>query len=271
MSRLPNSIRLDKQGLAMVLSAAGLLTAWENGATQRPVEQALILLAAAWPKAPAEALAQMSIGQRDGLLLTLQEQLFGPRLTGLARCPECQERLELAFVVADIRAPLADHGDNPAVFAPTNAVLSFAVDGYQVLFRLPNSSDLLAVAPTDDADTARQSLLRRCILSVERDGTDASAPVLAGLPESLVHALTTQMEVADPQGNVQLALDCPVCRHQWLLAFDILTYLWTEIEAWARRTLREVHLLASAYGWSEQEILGLSARRRKLYLEMVLG
>lgn len=255
----------------MVLSAADLLAAWENGATQRPVERALILLAAAWPETPAAVVAQMSIGQRDGLLLTVQEQLFGPRLAGLARCPECQERLELTFTVADIRAPLADQGDELAVFAPTNPVLSLAVDSYQVLFRLPNSSDLLAVVPTDDTDTARQSLLRRCILSVERDGTDATAPVLADLPEGLVQTLTTHMEVADPQGNVQLALDCPVCGHQWLLAFDILTYLWSEIEAWARRTLREIHLLASAYGWSEQEILGLSARRRQLYLEMVLG
>ncbi len=79
------------------------------------------------------------------------------------------------------------------------------------------------------------------------------------------------MEEADPQGNVQLALDCPACGHRWLQAFDILTYLWREIDDWAQRTLREVHLLASAYGWSEQAILALSARRRHMYLEMVLG
>ena len=42
-----------------------------------------------------------------------------------------------------------------------------------------------------------------------------------------------------------------------------------EIHAWAKRTLREVHTLASAYGWSEREILSMSAVRRALYLEMV--
>jgi len=36
-----------------------------------------------------------------------------------------------------------------------------------------------------------------------------------------------------------------------------------------RRLLVEVHALASAYGWSEQEILSLSDARRRLYLEMV--
>lgn len=271
MTRLSNSIWLDELVLTMVLSAAGLLAAWENGTALRPVERALILLASAWPETPTAAFSQISIGQRDALLLTLQEQLFGPRLTGLAKCPECQERLELTFVVADIRAPLPDHGDDLAFFAPASLVLSLAIDGYQVRFRLPNSTDLLAVVPTDDAGTSRRSLLRRCVLSVEKDGTDVTAPVLADLPEDVAHALAAQMELADPQGNVQLALDCPACGHQWLLTFDILTYLWTEIEDWARRTLREVHLLASAYGWSEQEILGLSARRRQLYLEMVLG
>ena len=36
------------------------------------------------------------------------------------------------------------------------------------------------------------------------------------------------------------------------------------------RTLNEIHLLASAYGWSEGEILSLTAKRRRLYLQMVL-
>jgi len=30
-----------------------------------------------------------------------------------------------------------------------------------------------------------------------------------------------------------------------------------------------VHMLASAYGWSEQAILGLSPARRRLYMEML--
>ena len=41
------------------------------------------------------------------------------------------------------------------------------------------------------------------------------------------------------------------------------------MEAHARRLLLDVHQLASAYGWSEMEILSLSATRRNAYLEMV--
>ena len=45
--------------------------------------------------------------------------------------------------------------------------------------------------------------------------------------------------------------------------------LWAEISARAQHLLREVHLLASAYGWSEQQILELSPTRRASYLRMV--
>ena len=43
----------------------------------------------------------------------------------------------------------------------------------------------------------------------------------------------------------------------------------TELEAQAKRLLRSVHVLASAYGWSESEILALSEARRDAYVELV--
>jgi hypothetical protein len=41
------------------------------------------------------------------------------------------------------------------------------------------------------------------------------------------------------------------------------------VEDWASRLLLEVHALASVYGWSERDVLNLSPRRRRLYLDMV--
>lgn len=52
------------------------------------------------------------------------------------------------------------------------------------------------------------------------------------------------------------------------MAFDIGAYLWEEVDAWADRTLRDVHLLAASYGWSERDILDLSPARRGRYLEL---
>ena len=50
---------------------------------------------------------------------------------------------------------------------------------------------------------------------------------------------------------------------------DIAGFFWAELDAWARRLLREIHTLARFYGWSEAEILALSPLRRRCYLEMV--
>lgn len=76
---------------------------------------------------------------------------------------------------------------------------------------------------------------------------------------------------ADPQANVQLNVSCPACSHQWQMTFDILSFFWTEISAWAQRILREVHVLASAYGWHEADVLAMSSMRRQCYLQMVGG
>lgn len=77
------------------------------------------------------------------------------------------------------------------------------------------------------------------------------------------------MAQLDPQGDIQLTLACPKCSHEWLSPLDIVSYLWREINTWAGRTLNEIHLIASAYGWREADILALSPRRRQTYLELI--
>ena len=87
--------------------------------------------------------------------------------------------------------------------------------------------------------------------------------------ESVIAALGEAVVERDPQAEIRLKLVCPSCDNHWFAVFDILAFLWQEITTHARRILRDVHVLASAYGWSESEILALSAMRRRFYLEMV--
>src|SRR5216684_666035 len=89
------------------------------------------------------------------------------------------------------------------------------------------------------------------------------------LPETLLAAMAAQMDTCDPLAAMNISLDCAACGHQWTLLFDIVSFFWTEITAQAKRLLREVHTLASHYGWREADILVMSAVRRQLYLEMV--
>jgi hypothetical protein len=55
------------------------------------------------------------------------------------------------------------------------------------------------------------------------------------------------------------------------MLFEIGTFLWTELAAQAKRLLREIAALARVFGWSEAEVLSLSATRRQIYLELAGG
>jgi hypothetical protein len=257
-------------------SAAELLAVWEEGITQHPVERAVLLLALARTDLPVQALAEVSLGERDALLLALRERLFGTRLHSLALCPACGERLELAFDVNDIRVP-------PPAPRQLTGEVSIASGDYFVRCRLPSSADLLAIADCQEANAAQQKLLARCVVSVERtpgeadasqaspssSSSSSSAFTVEELPRGVVEAVVEGMQQADPQADIQLSLNCAVCGRGWLMAFDIASYLWEELTDWAERTLREVHALATAYGWREADILAMSARRRQTYLEML--
>lgn len=241
------------------LQATELLSIWEQGQAAPPIQRALLLLAAACPDLPADDLAELSIGQRDSRLLTLRQWAFGAQFISVVACPACGERLETSFNVADIRA---EPDTDPA------ETLALAADGYQIEARLPNSRDLAALASYAGGDTGRRFLLQRCLLTVQREGQTIAADQL---PPHLTDKLLSRMAEADPQADVRLVLICPACAHEWRALFDIVAYFWSEINTWARRVLREVHLLASVYGWAEADILAMNPRRRQLYLEMISG
>ncbi len=253
-----------------ILPASDLLSVWERGMGQPLVRKGLLLLGAALPESSSEDLIRLSIGQRNGILLSLREQMFGSQFISAAVCSGCNNQLQVTFSAADIRT----QADEAATEIPVAAVVfprpevvppPLALDGYEVRFRLPDSGDLLAIAGGKDISASRTQLLTRCLLEAHHDGV---AEQVEQLPQRVIEAVMERMVQADPQADVQLSLDCPECGHNWSMAFDIVSYLWGEIHSWAQRILRDVHLLASAYGWRESDILAMSPLRRQYYLDM---
>ncbi|MEU1948705.1 hypothetical protein ABZ554_41195 [Streptomyces sp. NPDC020125] len=117
---------------------------------------------------------------------------------------------------------------------------------------------------------ARRALLARCLVSVHRAGQPVPADrlPLAELPEPVQRKLAEAAEHADPAADVTLNVACPECGEATRAELDIASYLWAELDHWARDLLLDVHLLATAYGWSEPQILALSPLRRRYYLEL---
>jgi hypothetical protein len=241
------------------LSAAQLLDAWEQGLSEPAYRRALPLLAAASPDSSIDAVAALSVGERDRWLLTLREWTFGSQLVSIANCSECDERVEWTVNAADL---FVEQQTEPA------RQLSLSADGYSVDFRVPNTADLAAIAESSDVASAYSSLLSRCVLTARFDGLETP---ISELPGEVVTAIAQRMGEADPQADLKFDLNCPACGENWQALFDIESFFWSEINAWAQRILWEVHLLARAYGWREIDILNLTPWRRQFYLGMANG
>ena len=248
------------------LSTENILRIWETGRDQHPLDRALTMLMADGQDRTRDQVAALSTVQRDEQLLRIREQTFGPVFDGFVQCSRCSEKLEFTLSAADIRSCIEngnDHHGPEGIEVPLEVVSQ----DIKIYFRLPNSKDLAAAAGCNDLQDARRLIVRRCV----REAYAAGEPMdIDKLPVHALDAAGTQIDQYQQQAEVILQLQCPACGHNWQMMFDIASFLWTEIEAEAKRLLREVHILASAYAWREADILSLSPFRRQFYLEAVL-
>ena len=240
-------------------SEIDLLTAWERGHTA--LEQAsvpLFLLLAVYPDDAMELFAQLTIGQRDAHLLRLREHLFGRSITGISECICCGAVLEVSLDLETLKLQ--------SVEAEPAEDICINEQEYEIMVRLPNTLDVLAISSFSSAEAAKIKLLDRIVLS----SMFRSVPLaVADLPEDIVQFIDSSLNSADPQANIQLNLECVGCGTVNEILFDIGYLLWKEVDTWAIRLLRDIHELASRYGWSESAILKLNPWRRRCYLEML--
>jgi hypothetical protein len=234
------------------LSASDWLVICEAAAYERPLARVRRILSAA---CPAEDVDADTPGLRNRRLLTLCRQLFGQRMACVAACPACGTLLDLALDVQDLLAQeCASEGEQRVSFA-------YAETGYT--FRLPTLRDvddvLLANESSADIHTALPQLASRCLLEGDPQALDQPG---------LTDALSIAFDQADPLGYLAIELRCPECAACSQPALDPADLLWSELSEMARQLLEQVHVLASAYGWREADILALPANRRRRYIEL---
>jgi hypothetical protein len=239
------------------LTASDIVRVWEQGYEKHPIEQAMLFLSSALPESSVGALAELAIGQREALLLTLREITLGGTLACAVACPQCGERLEFEVAADDIRMSGGD--------GLRQAQYEIEQEGWAVTYRLPDSRDMASAALARGVEAAREELIARCVLFVEYEGSPVERD---GVPESLLTAVADDMAQNDPQADTLFDLTCPNCGFEWQALLDMASFLWIEAEASAKRLLDEVHVLARAYGWHESEVLAMSSARRQHYLEM---
>jgi len=225
------------------MNEADVLTCWEQGRDLPMLQRALWYLQSHDSQQSWESLLQLPIGERDRRLFSLRCQLFGSPLHVFTACPQCQLELEFSF-------------DSEQLFDNKSASqsASFKLAGSQV--RLLNTADQLTISHLPK-DEVQQFIMKNCVQTEQ--GQDK--PELDGVIEAMLQH--------DPLAEILLQLQCDQCRHQWPLLLDVVSFFQQELDDYVKSLLQQVHILASAYGWSEQDVLSLSAERRHVYMEMV--
>jgi hypothetical protein len=238
-----------------------LLELWDAARSVVIAHRAVMLVGAACPSLTPVAIAEMSLGNRDTLLLRWRRLLFGDAIEAIARCPHCGETVETRFPVATLGF------EEPAMPEPQDASCATylcEVGDWRVRYRVPTCADAVALADAERPDA--RALIQRCLIEASCREPLAESDVL---PDAVLAVIAQGIVSADPQADILLDLACPACAHRWSAPLDTVAFLWTEISAWARRTLREVAVLARVFGWREADILSMSPQRRNDYLDLV--
>lgn len=241
-----------------------------------PIQRATLLLSRCVAqlgqaeKVDKDQVRDLSMGDREALLLHIRRLTFGDRMPCVLRCAACDAPMDLDLNVSNLLVPTEDA-------AQQHYEEMFSCDGarFRVSFHVPTGADVEEAIQSGSGrvDNAGLELLARCIESVEReDGTEEFTAIQDHeWPSQLVEQLSRRLAEVDAQAEIQLQLTCPACKCEFSSFFDVTGYMVRELEARERQLYQDVHQLALAYHWSENEILHMSSRKRKLYLELLAG
>jgi hypothetical protein len=212
----------------------------------------------------SEVVRQLTLGDREALLLHLRRLTLGDHLPCVLSCPqpECGQRMDLDLTVSELLLSVY-----PYPRAVHEATVMEQGTSYRVRFRLPTGADQEAASSLACTDTpaAVELLLHRCVECVL--GTDEQP--LATIPMAVASELPAMMAELDPQAELMLNLVCPGCSHGLSTLFDTAAYFFQEVARRMMHLYREVHLLAWHYHWSEAAILAMTGQKRRLYLGLL--
>jgi hypothetical protein len=237
------------------LSAAELLELVDAGVDGNAAQRGAIMLAAAAPD-EAGALERLSLGQRDAWVLALRCATFGDTLLSRVACPHCG-------MLLTVRIPRG----HVSLQEPATGVGPVAVEhgeqGLAVEARAPDGDALAQAAACPDVAAARAALIGCCVTAT-RDGEPIDP---LSLDAALLERLGEAIVATEPQVEVRVSMRCASCDREWAPVLDIVQFFWRELSAASVQLLDEVHQLAIGYGWSEEQVLKVSSRRRRQYVE----
>jgi len=126
--------------------------------------------------------------------------------------------------------------------------------------RVPTGADQLGIAGIHDDREALRAITLLCVLGRET----TAGPELS---EADIEAIDASVEDSAPKIPWAIDAGCPECGAANIIPIDVSAWL----ARLANGSIRDVHEIAAAYGWSEREILSLPRALRLKYLELIRG
>ena len=232
-----------------------VLTLWTDS-TGAPPHQRLAALLSASSDAPGD-MDSDTLGQRNRRLMQLHRALVDAPIEAQVACAACASVNMFVVPVAQMLALPATGQAEVPVRLPGAARV--------VRFRLPTMADISAAADgANDCDTdadVQRAVLARCLLE----------PTAISLDESSIAAAEAAFDAADPLASVMVEAACSGCGAGVSASVDIAQFVAADIDRFVARVLRDIDVIASAYGWSEPQILALPAQRRADYVAMIVA
>jgi hypothetical protein len=189
----------------------------------------------------------LSVQDRRFLMIELARRLGLSASWSSHYCATCGQPFEFPFDLADLPVE------------PAKAVIATAtVAGRTLTLRAPTGGDQMRAAAVADDESAPRLLATLCL-------TPGDAP--PALSEADRETIEAALDDVLPQIPWAVTAPCPDCRAQNVIAIDVCAWL----AHMAAGPLYDVHEIASAYGWSERDILALPRERRQAYLELIRG
>lgn len=189
-------------------------------------------------------------GDRKHLLVCLCMLLKGDTCWLQHTCRSCSELYDIPVNLNEL--PVKPAGDL-FPFAKT------MVRGKQVIIRIPTGGDLEAVAGMT-VDDAVEFLMENSVIETP----DFNIKECGVLDLESIHAA---IEQEAPDVGTRIQTRCPSCDAEEIVEMD----LWHVLRQGVHRggILHDVHMLASHYHWSENDILSLTRAKRQVYLKLI--
>ncbi len=190
-----------------------------------------------------EVVHELTLCDRHALVHCLMLSAGIREITVIAECPGCHERLELTLDLSTISLP--------GFSSPRELLLTRKRKGHveRCRVRLPRPADLESAAD-------ESSVLVACL---GLDPREASG---------WLKAADRFLSQSDPLGHLEIAGRCPECGRKVSSEYDLVGVWLKRIRREAEEILRDVHLLASRYHWSERDVLTLPDPRRRAYCQL---